>query len=130
MDVVTLTPGDPQGGYDALPRGGRRRVHIPLRFWLIATLVAALLLLTAGSGLRRWWAERVQDVTGGSWPADFVIGFVVGMLPLIGVAAGTLHARGHRRILRMVVLGAGGFCLTYLLTPSAIRIATDSHAAH
>jgi hypothetical protein len=124
---VTLTPSDPQGGYDALPGGGRRR-RVPVRFWLIAVLVAMLLVFTAGSGLRRWWADRLHDITGGSWPFDFAAGLVVGLLPLIGIALGSLHARGHRRVVRMLLLGAAGFCLTYLLSPSAVRIAFDTNA--
>jgi hypothetical protein len=126
---VTLTPGDPQGAYDAMPGGGRRR-RVPIRFWLIGVLVAVLLFFTAGSGLRGWWADRLHDVTGGSWAPDFAIGLVVGLLPLIGVAVGSLRARGHRRVLRMLLLGAAGFCVTYLLSPSAARIAVDSHSAH
>ncbi|HET7530345.1 MAG TPA: hypothetical protein VFJ98_05235 [Mycobacteriales bacterium] len=117
-----------RGPFTGGPVTQGRRGGVPMRFWLIGLIVAVALLLLGGSGVRGWWAHRLHDVTGGSWGADYVIGLVVGALPLVGIAAGRLGARGARRILRMFVFGAFGFCLTYLLSPSLGRFVSDSHA--
>ena len=93
---------------------------MPLRFWLIVILVAALLAITATGGIRSWWAHRLHDLTGGAHLADFLIGAAVGVLPLVGVAIGSLGAKGARRVARMFVFGAAGFCITYLLSPSPV----------
>jgi len=87
------------------------------RRWLIAIGVALVLLVVAGLGGRNWWAEWLGGVTNGSHTANFLIGLLVGLLPLIGVAIGSL---GHhrRRVLRMFVLGAAGFIATDILAPS------------
>jgi hypothetical protein len=112
------------------PSPAPRRSHVPRRFWFIGLIVAVALLVLGTSGIRSWWAHRLNDITGGSKPADFIIGLVVGALPLIGIAIGRLGARGARRILRMFIFGAVGFCVSYLLSPSLSRFATDSGAGH
>ena len=138
---MTVTPPDPERGAGSGPeytihtlriggdrddRPGVRRRRIPLRFWVIGVLVAVIVAITATGGIRNWWAHRLHDLTGGSSAADFVIGTVVGLLPLIGVAVGSLGAHGIRRIGRMFVFGAAGFCITYLLSPSPVsRLASD-----
>ena len=112
------------------PRGGLR---VPLRFWVLGGLIGALVLITATGGIRNWWAHRLGDVTGGSKPADYVIGLVVGSLPLIAVGIGALRSRGHgrfRRAWRMFYFGAAGFVVTYLLSPSLSRVLTDSSSRH
>jgi hypothetical protein len=133
---VTLTPSDPSyssdpvAGYDATRAIRPRRRRIPPRAILIGVLVGGLVALTAGSGIRGWWAARLHDITGASWGLDYLIGAVVGLLPLLGVVIGSRRGRGHRRLFAMLLLGAAGFCVTYLLSPSAGRMLTDSHAAH
>jgi hypothetical protein len=123
---------------DVLPAGrgaerGRartpsRRRGVPLRFWFIGLIVAGALLVLGTTGIRGWWAHRLHAVTGGSKPADFVIGLVVGVLPLVGIGVGRLGTRGARRVMRMFIFGAAGFVATYLLSPSISRYASDSNA--
>lgn len=111
----------------------RDGLRLPLRFWVLGGLIAALVLITATGGIRSWWAHRLHDMTGGSKPADFVIGLVVGLLPLIAVALGALRGRGHgrfRRAWRMFYFGAAGFVITYLLSPSLSSALTSSSARH
>lgn len=112
------------------PRGGLR---VPLRFWLLGGLIGALVLITATGGIRNWWAHRLHDMTNGSKPADFIIGLVVGSLPLIAVGIGAFRSRTHgrfRRAWRMFYFGAAGFVITYLLSPSLSRVITDSSSRH
>jgi hypothetical protein len=129
-DVLAPGQGPVQRGRSALRSGPSPRRHVPIRFWLIGLVVAGALLVLGTSGIRNWWAHRLHDVTGGATPADYVIGLAVGVLPLVGIALGRLGARGARRIMRMFLFGAAGFCVTYLLSPSLSRYATDSHAGH
>jgi len=124
---VTSFQWPPPRDADGAPSPRRR---VPPRFILLGLLVGVLVALTAGSGIRGWWAARLHDITGGSWGVDYAIGAVVGLLPLLGVVIGSRRGRGHRRVLAMLLFGAAGFCLTYLLSPSAGRMLTDSHAAH
>jgi len=108
-------------------------MRVPIRFWLLGGLIGAFVLITATGGIRSWWAHRLHDMTGGSKPADYVIGLVVGSLPLIAVALGALRSRGHgrfRRAWRMFYFGAAGFIVTYLLSPSLSRVITDSSSRH
>jgi hypothetical protein len=104
------------------------RAHVPIRFWFLGLILAGALLILGASGIRGWWAHRLHDVTGGSKPADFAIGLFIGALPLIGIAIGRVGTRGVRRVMRMFLFGAAGFCASYLLSPSLSRYATDSHA--
>jgi Na+-driven multidrug efflux pump len=67
----------------------------------------------------------VHDVTGGARTADYFVGLGVGLLPFIGVALGAVRTRGPRRVFRMLVFGAVGFIVTYLLSPSPARYLTD-----
>jgi membrane protease YdiL (CAAX protease family) len=131
---VTITPGPPYDGARAYgedqPPADRRRRRIPLRFRLLAVVVAVVLLATATSDTRSWWAHRVHDITGGSRTPDYLIGLVIGLLPLIGVGLGALggkdrSGRRTRRLLRMVWFGAIGFVITDLLAPSLGRYATN-----
>jgi hypothetical protein len=104
-----------------------------LRVWVIGGLIGAIVLITATGGIRDWWAHRVHDMTGGSHVADFLIGLVVGLLPLLAVGAGALRSRGQgrfRRAWRMFYFGAAGFVATYLLSPSLSRILTSSSSRH
>jgi hypothetical protein len=124
-------PGDapsPRGPMARGPLPPPRRGGVPLRFWFIGLIVVGALLVLGTSGIRDWWAHRLHDITGGSEAADFVLGLFVGALPLIGIALGRIGTRGARRALRMFLFGAAGFCLTYLLSPSLSRFASDSHA--
>jgi hypothetical protein len=116
-------PGPPVDG-----DGGRGRGHVPIRFWFIGLIIAGALLVLGTTGIRGWWAHRLHDITGGSEPADFVIGLFIGALPLLGIALGRLGARGARRVMRMFLFGAAGFVASYLLSPSLSRYASDSHA--
>src|SRR4051794_1450241 len=87
-------------------------LRVPVRVWLIGGLIAAVVLITATGGIRDWWAHRLRDMTGGSKPADYVVGVVVGLLPLIAVLLGAWRSRGHhrfRRAWRMFYFGALGF---------------------
>lgn len=107
-------------GGPAAPRRG-----LPARLAVLAALVVVVLVATSRGSIRSWWAHRLHDVTGGSWPADFLIGLVVGLLPLLGVLAGAFLARRQRRavpvrVLRMLAFGALGFVLTYLVSPSPV----------
>ena len=113
------TPGTPTRG---------RRGNVPIRFWFIGLILAGALLVLGTSGIRSWWAHRLHDITGGSKPADYVIGLFIGALPLIGIALGRLGTRGARRIMRMFIFGAAGFSISYLLSSSLSRYATDSNA--
>src|SRR4051794_41650647 len=117
----------------AHPAGRRLGRRIPLRFWVVGGLVAALVLATMPGGVRGWGAHRVGDLTGGSKPADFAVGALVGLLPLLAVLLGALTTRGKsplRRAWRMFVFGAVGFVVTYLFSPSPARMLTDSSTRH
>jgi MFS family permease len=122
---VTLQPppGPPPSAYPSADRR-RRRARPAL---ILGVALVVVLLVVGTSGTREWWAHRVHDVTRGSHPANFAIGLLVGLLPLIGVALGSLRASGHRRLLRMLVLGAAGFIATFLLSPSISSYATRPH---
>jgi hypothetical protein len=126
---VTLTP-DPYGDSPS-PDGGRRRRSraLPARLVLIGALILLVLIVTSTGSVRDWWARHLGDVTSGSWVADFVIGLVIGLLPLIGVVLGAVRARGPRRIFRMFVLGGAGFIGTYLLAPSPGKYLADHASA-
>jgi hypothetical protein len=122
---VTVTPGPPLDG-DRPSTDRRRRGRIPLRFRLLALVVVIVLRATATSNTRTWWAHRVHDMTGGSHSADFGIGLVIGLLPLVGIAVGAIAGRNRRgrrgrRVLRMLWFGAIGFIGTDLLAPSLGR---------
>ena len=127
-----LAPGEgpvPRGpSWRGPAAAGRTRGGVPLRFWFLGLILAGALLLLGTSGIRTWWAHRLHDVTGGSKPADYVIGLFIGALPLIGIALGRLGTRGVHRVMRMFLFGAAGFCVSYLLSPSLSRFASDSHA--
>ena len=126
-----LAPGQEPATRGSSRRGAAAppgRGHVPIRFWLIGLIIAGALLVLGTSGIRNWWAHRLNDVTGGSKPADFVIGLFIGALPLIGIALGRLGTRGVHRVMRMFLFGAAGFCVSYLLSPSLSRFASDSHA--
>jgi hypothetical protein len=135
-DTVTVDRGPMRPSRDDSPADGQpeRRdggLRVPLRVWVISGLIGALVLITATGGIRNWWAHRLHDMTGGSKPADFVIGLVVGSLPLIAVGFGAWRSRGHgrfRRAWRMFYFGAAGFIVTYLLSPSLSRVLTSSSA--
>lgn len=111
----------------------QRGLRVPLRVWVIGGLIAAIVLITATGGIRSWWAHRVHDMTGGSHVADYLIGLLVGLLPLIAVGVGAFRSRGagrFRRAWRMFYFGAVGFIVTYLLSPSLSRVITDSSSRH
>ncbi|HET6816433.1 MAG TPA: hypothetical protein VFH66_04320 [Mycobacteriales bacterium] len=120
-----VRPGQPSWRGSAPVAG---RAHVPIRFWFLGLILAGALLILGTSGIRTWWAHRLHDVTGGSKPADYVLGLVIGALPLAGIAIGRLGTRGVRRVMRMFILGAAGFCVSYLLSPSLSRFATDTQA--
>jgi hypothetical protein len=124
---VTLTPGSPYGDDpdtgDRTATAGRRR--IPARFVMLIGLVLLVVLITSTGSTRDWWAHRLNDLTDGDSTANYFIGLVVGLLPLIGVALGSIRTRGPKRVFRMLLLGAIGFVATYLLAPSPARYLTD-----
>src|SRR4051794_40889903 len=112
----------------ARPAGRRLGRRIPLRFWVIGGLIAALPLATMTGGVRGWWAHRVGDLTGGSKPADFAVGALVALLPLLAVLLGALTTRGKsplRRAWRMFVLGADRFRVTHHFPPAPAPPQTD-----
>ena len=127
---MTLTPGPPYDGRrdDGVRATVTRSRHIPTRVAMLAGLVLVLLVVTSTGSTRGWWAHRVHDVTGGARTADYLIGLAVGLLPILGVALGTVRTRGGRRLFRMLFFGAVGFIATYLLAPSPARYLTD-HAS-
>lgn len=130
-DLAVTTQLPPDRGSDAQAPPPRR--GIPVRVWLLAGFIAALVLITATGGIRGWWAHRLHDITGGSKGADFVIGLVVGLLPVIAVGLGALRSRGRGRLhraWRMFAYGAVGFVITYLLSPSLSKVITDSSSRH
>jgi len=111
----------------------RSGLRVPLRVWVIGGLVAAIVLITATGGIRDWWAHRLHDMTGASKLADYIIGLVVGLLPLLAVLLAAFLSRGQRgfrRVWRMFYFGAIGFIVTYLLSPSLSRVITDSSSRH
>jgi hypothetical protein len=124
---VTLTP-DPYGDSPP-PTASRRRRLVPTRLVLLGALILLILIATSSGSVRDWWARHLGDVTGGSRPVDFVIGLVIGLLPLIGVVLGAVRTRGPRRILRMFTYGGAGFVITYLLAPSPGRYLADHASA-
>ena len=132
---MTLTPGPPYNDdaagrrHAGPPASGTGRRVLPARLVLLGALILVLLIVTGTGSVRTWWAHRLGDVTGGSRPADYVIGLVVGLLPVIGVMLGALGRRGARRLMRMFVLGATGFVLTYLLAPSPARYLSNHATA-
>ena len=115
---MTVTSGPTSYDGNPPPRQPRRTRVLPARVALLLSIIVVLLIITSTSSIRTWWAHRLHDVTSGSWTADYVIGLVVGLLPVIGVVLGALRARGPRRAFRMFVFGALGFVLTYLVAPS------------
>jgi membrane protease YdiL (CAAX protease family) len=132
MEGVTVDYGRPQQP-PREPDDRKPGLRVPLRFWLLAGLIGLLVLITATGGIRNWWAHRVNDMTGGSKPADYIIGLVVGLLPVIAVGLGAFRSRGQhrfRRAWRMFYFGAVGFIVTYLLSPSLSRVITDSSSRH
>ena len=102
---------------------------MPARVVLFLGLLFVVLLLTGTFSTRSWWAHRVHDLTGGSRTADYLIGFAVALLPLVGVALGAVRTRRTQRVIRMLLLGAVGFVITYLLAPSPARYLTDDGAS-
>jgi hypothetical protein len=131
---VSVDYGRPPGGRRGEPEQQREAgLRVPLRVWVIGGLVGAIVLITATGGIRDWWAHRLHDMTGGSKTANFIIGLVVGLLPLIAVGLGALRSRGggrFRRAWQMFYFGAIGFVITYLLSPSLSRVITDSKSRH
>lgn len=124
---MTLTPGTPYGDDrrdDGRAVEGRSR-RIPVRAAMLAGLVLLILVITSTGSTRDWWAHRVHDLTGGAKTADYLIGLGVGLLPFIGVGLGAVRTRGPRRVFRMLLFGAVGFIVTYLLSPSPARYLTD-----
>ena len=119
-------PGLRRPGSPSVTAPGRGQLRI--RFVFLGLIVAGLLLVLGTTGIREWWAHRLHDIAGGSKPADFVIGLFIGALPLIGIALGRIGTRGARRVMRMFLFGAAGFVVSYLLSPSLSRYASDSHA--
>lgn len=128
---MTIDAGRPQPPPESPEK--RQGLQVPLRVWVIGGLIAAIALITATGGIRNWWAHRVHDMTGGSHAADFLIGLVVGLLPIIAVGIGAFRSRGagrFRRAWRMFYFGAVGFIVTYLLSPSLSRVITSSSSRH
>ena len=125
---MTLTPGSPfdGGSFDANSVDARPRRRVPARVVILLGLVLLIVLLTSTGSTRDWWAHRLHDITGGDKTANFLIGLVVGLLPVIGVALGAIRTRGPRRVFRMLLFGSIGFIATYLLAPSPARYLTDN----
>ena len=134
---MTVTPGSPGARGSSYGAGSgegdtntsglpHRRARIPARFTVIAAVVLVALVFTSTSSVRNWWAHRVHDITGGSRPADYVIGLFIGLLPIIGILLGRLRAKGARRVFRMFVFGAFGFVIADLLAPSPARFLADN----
>lgn len=123
MAGVTFEPGGPLARRQA--QDARRPSRRP---WLIGIVVVVVLLLVAGNGSRSWWAERVGDLTNRSRGADFAVGLVVGLLPVIAVGVAAL-SRHRRRVLRMFVAGAVAFVVTDLLAPSLWKAITNDSGA-
>jgi hypothetical protein len=124
---VTLTPGSPYDedrADDARVTSTRSR-RIPARVAMFAGLLLVIVVITSTGSTRSWWAHRVRDMTGGARTSDYFIGLAVGLLPVLGVALGRVRTRGPRRVFRMLFLGAAGFVVTYLLSPSPARYLTD-----
>ena len=109
-----------------------RRRRLPVRVWLLVVALVVVILLTGTSTLRDWWAHRIHDITGGSHVGDYVLGLVVGLLPLIAVIVAALshRRRGASRVFRMFWAGATGFVIAYLLAPSPVRYLTDAGSRH
>lgn len=126
---MTLTPDPYDDGRQPPSSRGRRSRLLPTRLVLLGGLILLILIATSSGSVRDWWADHLGDVTNGSRVADYVIGLVVGLLPLIGVALGAVRVRGPRRILRMFTYGGTGFVLTYLLAPSPGRYLADHESA-
>ena len=114
MGAMTYDAGGPLARRQAALGAPRRRRGGWLLFGVVAVVV---LLVVAGNGGRAWWARRLGDLTSGSHTVDFVIGLVVGLLPVIAVALASLGSH-RRRVLRMFVAGAAAFIVTDLLAPS------------
>jgi drug/metabolite transporter (DMT)-like permease len=115
-------------GRRPLPPAARRR--LPARFVVLLVLIGVLLVVTGGDSLRTSWAHAIRHGTGGYWPADFVIGAAIGLLPLLGIGVAVLtsrRAKHHalRRAWRMLLLGGAGFVVAYILSPSPLRLLTD-----
>jgi hypothetical protein len=123
---MTYDPGGPLARRDAA-RGAAYRRPSPRR-WLLVALVAAALLVVAGNGGRSWWARWLGERTNGNHTADFLIGLLVGLLPLIAVGIAATSA-SRRRALRMFGAGAAGFVVTDLLAPSAATALRHGDAA-
>jgi hypothetical protein len=119
-EPVTISPGSP---YDESGPAEpvRQRRGLPARFVFLGALVVIVLIFTSSSSVQSWWAHRLHDVTGGNRTADYFIGLAVALLPVLGVVAGAVRARGPRRLFRMFLFGALGFIVTYLLAPSPAR---------
>jgi hypothetical protein len=100
--------------------------RVPLRVVVILGIVGVVILVSNASSIRAGWAHRLADLTGGSLPVDYLLGLVVALLPVAGVALGTLGRRGPRRLLRMALFGAAGFIATFLLAPSPLRYLTNT----
>jgi hypothetical protein len=124
---VTLTPGSPYGDSrdEDLRAMSSRSRRVPARVSMLVGLVLLIVLITSTGSARDWWAHRLHDLTGGNKTADYLVGLLVGLLPVIGVALGAIRTRGARRIYRMLLFGAVGFILTYLLAPSPARYLVD-----
>ena len=106
---------------------------MPVRVWLLGGLIVLLVIITATGGIRDWWAHRLHDIASGNHTADYLIGLVVGLLPVIGVGIGFLTTRDRGRLhraWRMFLYGAAGFVVTYFLSPSLTRVITDSSSRH
>jgi hypothetical protein len=129
--VMSVTPPGPGPSWQ-VSSGGRRGRRVPARVWLLVAVLVVIILLTGTSTLRNWWAHRIHDVTGGSQVGDYLLGLVVGLLPLLAVvvAAAVTRRRGPRRVFRMLWAGAIGFVAAYLLAPSPVRYLTDAGSRH